>query len=75
MTVRCIVWLKFDFRWQLLKELKLLVDKILNHNSVKICETAALSLLHALSVAVNDNTHDSDDTVTHFKISLNLSDT
>ena len=26
-TVRCIVWLKFDFGWQLLKELKLLVEQ------------------------------------------------
>ena len=24
---RCIVWLKFDFGWQLLKELKLLVKQ------------------------------------------------
>ena len=27
MGVRCIVWLKFDFGWQLLKEIKLLVEQ------------------------------------------------
>ena len=47
-TVRCKVVLKFDFVWQLLKELKLFVEFVFNHNSVKICETGALRIFPKL---------------------------